>query len=127
ARAGFTLRRRNPGRAWWGDVRLEFRNGSAYVASLVSTAAPLYAVGVEQDDEVRLVDGQRIESTDALMSILQRHRPGDRIQLVYADRTGVPRTVTVTLGEDPHLEVAANESAGGTLPAEQRAFRDAWP
>ena len=126
ARAGFTLRRRSPGRAWWGDLRLDFRGGGAYIASLAAPDAPVYAVGLEQDDEVRLVDGQRIESADALNAIIQRHKPGDRIQIVYADRTGMPKTVTVALANDPHQEVVPVEGSGGALAPEQRAFRDRW-
>jgi hypothetical protein len=32
----------------------------------------------------------------------------------------------MTLQADPSMEIAAIEDAGGTLSAEQKAFRDAW-
>jgi len=126
ARAGFSLRKRAPGRAWLGDVRLEFRAGKAHVASLVSPAAPAYAPGLDQDDEVREVDGARIGSAEALTAVLQRHKPGDRIDLLYADRSGAERKASVTLAEDPHEELVPIELSGGTLTSEQQSFRDAW-
>jgi len=127
ARAGFTVRRRNAGRAWWGDARIESRGGGPTVASLVAQATPLYAAGVEQDDELRQVDGERPSSAEAVNAILQRHKPGDQIKIVFAAaRSGATRIATVTLAEDPHLEVVPVESAGGTLTPAQRAFRDSW-
>ena len=123
ARSGFSLRQRSPGRAWLGDVRLDTRRGMR-VANLVAPTWPLYASGIDQDDELRQVDGQRITSDADLMAVLQRHRPGDAISIVYVNRTGTPRTVTVTLAEDPHVEVVPLE--GGKLTEAQRLFREQW-
>ena len=75
---------------------------------------------------MRLVDGQRAESAEALAAILHRHKPGDRIQIVYADRTGVAKTASVTLAEDPHQEIVPIEAAGAAATPEQRSFRDRW-
>ena len=58
ARAGFTVRKRNPGRAWLGDLRLESRTG-VRVATLVAPTWPIYRAGVDQDDEIQQIDGQR--------------------------------------------------------------------
>jgi predicted metalloprotease with PDZ domain len=119
-RAGFTLRKRNAGRAWLGDLRLESRNG-ARVANLTAPTWPIYRAGVDQDDEIQQIGGQRVTDDNDVAVVLQRHRPGDQVTIVFKDRTGTPRTATVTLGEDPHIEVAVSEPT----PA-QRAFRDRW-
>jgi len=124
-RAGVTLRRRNAGRAWLGDVKYEMRNG-ARVASIVSPSWPVYAAGLEQDDEVTEIDGRPIRSENDAAAALQRHRPGDRVQVVFVDRTRLTRRPTVTLAEDPHLEAVPIEAAGGTMTSAQRAFRDRW-
>src|SRR5207248_873352 len=124
ARAGFAVRRRADAHAWLGDVRLDVRNGTAYIGSLVSPTWPLYATGLDQDDELRQVDGERIGSADALAAVLRRHRPGDRVDVVYADRLGTPKTATVVLADDPHQEIVMLESSGGALTPEQRTFRD---
>jgi PDZ domain-containing secreted protein len=86
----------------------------------------VYGSGLEQDDEIRQLDGQRIASADDITSVLRRHKPGDRIDLVFVNRTARPTTSSITLGEDPHIEIVAAEAAGGTLTAAQKAFRDLW-
>jgi len=45
----------------------------------------------------------------------------DTVTIGFKDRTGVPKTANVVLGEDPHIEVVAVEPT-----AAQRAFRDSW-
>jgi predicted metalloprotease with PDZ domain len=122
SRAGFTVRRRNAGRAWLGDLHLE---SHARVAALVAPTWPIYASGLDQDDELQQIDGQRINSESDVASALARRKPGDTVQVVFVDRTGAARTGRVTLAEDPHLEVLPAEH-GGTLTAAQKTFRDRW-
>jgi predicted metalloprotease with PDZ domain len=124
SRAGFTVRKRNAGRAWLGDLHLESRR-SARVAALVAPTWPIYASGLDQDDELQQIDGQRINGDNDIASVLARHKPGDGVQVVFVDRTGTARTARVTLGEDPDIEVVPAEH-GGTLTAAQKAFRDGW-
>jgi predicted metalloprotease with PDZ domain len=124
ARAGFAMRKRHPGRAWLGDLRLQSRGG-ARVAALVAPTWPIYAAGLDQDDEVQQMDGQRINGEADVATVLQRHKPGDMVPVVFVDRTGVAKTASIALAEDPHTEVVPVE-AGGTLTAAQNAFRDRW-
>src|SRR4029079_11068341 len=58
ARAGFAVRKRNPGRAWLGDLRLEASGGASRVATLVAPTWPLYAAGIDQGGEVPRGVGQ---------------------------------------------------------------------
>jgi hypothetical protein len=46
--------------------------------------------------------------------------------VVFADRSGAVKTASITLAEDPHQEVVAVESSGGTLTPAQQTFRAAW-
>jgi predicted metalloprotease with PDZ domain len=123
ARAGFTMRKSNPGRAWLGDVRLE--RGGTRVSGLVAPTWPIYLSGIDQDDELQQVDGQKISSDADIASVMQRHRPGDTVPIVFVDRTGAAKTARVALVEDPHTDVVPIET-GGTLSAAQKAFRDRW-
>jgi predicted metalloprotease with PDZ domain len=125
-RAGFVLRKRNAGRAWLGDVRFEPRDGGVRVANLVAPTWPAYAAGLDQDDDVRQIDGQTVRAESDVSGAVSRHKPGDRIELTLVDRDGRSRTATLTLAEDPHVDVVPAEASGGTLTAERRAFRDAW-
>jgi predicted metalloprotease with PDZ domain len=126
SRAGFALRKRNPGRAWLGDIRFDTRDGRLRVTNLVTATWPAYAAGLDQDDELQQVDGRPVRSESDAAAILDRHKPGDRVTLAYADRDGHARSAPVTLGEDPHLDVVPIERAGGTLTSAHRSFRDAW-
>src|SRR5262249_37825403 len=121
ARAGFTLRRSHAGRAWLGDLRVEASGGAARAPNPGGPARPIYAAGGDQDDELQQIEGQRIASGGDLAGVLQRHKPGDTVSIVYVDRTRVAKTASVTLAEDPHVEVAVGEAS-----AAQREFRDRW-
>ena len=123
ARAGFTMRKRNPGRAWLGDLRLE--RGGPHVSTLVGPTWPIYTAGIDQDDELQQIDGQKITGDGDVAAVMQRHKPGDAVPVVFVDRTGVAKTASVTLVEDPYVDVVAVEFAG-TLAAAQKAFRDRW-
>jgi predicted metalloprotease with PDZ domain len=126
AHAGLTLRKRHPGRAWLGDLRLESQPGGLRVNGLVAPTWPVYRAGVDQDDEIRRLDGHAVSSTTDVDTVLQRHKPGDAIEFGFTDRAGVESTASVTLAEDPHLEVITTESAGGSPSAAQRTFRNRW-
>jgi predicted metalloprotease with PDZ domain len=125
ARAGFTLRKRDAGHAWMGDLRFE-GDGGLRVSTLVAPNWPVYSTGLEQDDDVQRLDGQKTASAGDVDAVLRRHKPGDRIELVFADRTGAVRTASITLAEDPRLDVVAAESLGATLTSAQKTFRDHW-
>jgi len=121
ARAGLAVRRRHPGRAWLGDVRLIARDG-ARVSTLIAPGWPIYAAGLDQDDELQEIAGRRVNDDSDFAAALGHHVPGDRVRIVFVDRGGRSRTATVTLAEDPHLDVVPVE-----MPtAAQRAFRGRW-
>jgi predicted metalloprotease with PDZ domain len=126
ARAGFALRRRSPGRPWWGDFRLEPKAGRLLIADLVAAGAPAYAAGLEQDDEVRQLDDARVRTAEDVAAVFQRHQPGDRVRVTYVERTEVEKTTTVTLAADPHLEVVPVEATGTGMTPAQRSFREQW-
>ncbi len=126
ARAGFVVRKRNAGRAWWGDVRMEPRSGRVYITALVVANSPAYAAGLEQGDELRQIDGTRIEVASDASTIVRRHKAGDRLRVTYVDHAGVEKMTTVALVDDPHLEIVPLENAGGGLALAERTFRDHW-
>jgi predicted metalloprotease with PDZ domain len=125
-RAGFVVRKRDAGRAWWGDIKIESRSDGARIGALVPANAPAYAAGIDQDDTLLQIAGERVTSTEAVNIVLSRHRPGERVTIVYVDRTGATKTAPIVLAENPHVDVVAVEAAGGSLTPAQRAFRDRW-
>jgi predicted metalloprotease with PDZ domain len=125
-RAGFLLRKRNPGRAWWGQVRLEPRGSALHLAEAPSFGTPLYRAGLDIGDEVRQLAGVRLTSLDDLASVLRRQKPGDIVPTVFVDRSGVERKTMMTLGEDPEIELVFLENTGQELTAAQKDFRGRW-
>ena len=123
--AGLLLRSASPGRPWWGDIRLEEREGLRIAAAPLANT-PAYRAGLDLDDEIRSLDGTRVTTPDDVNGAIRRHKVGDTVSVQFIDRTGVIRTTRVAIEEDPRVEVVPVENAGGTLTAAQRAFRDAW-
>jgi predicted metalloprotease with PDZ domain len=121
ARAGFTLRKQFPGRAWLGDLQLQSHD-SARVRTLVAPGWPVYASGLEQDDQVREIDGQRINGDSDLSAAIGRRKPGDRISITFVDRAGRTKTAAIVLAEDPQLEIVPVDAPTDA----QKRFRDAW-
>ena len=124
--AGLVLRKTAAGRAWAGDVHLESRGGAVYMASPPPFASPMYAAGLNVDDEIRQIDGTPIRSPADLAAALARRRPGETLPISYVDRSGGQRTSKLVLAEDPAVEVIPIERSGQPLTAAQRAFRERW-
>ena len=125
-RAGLVLRKRAPGQAWLGDVRLAFGGDGVRVTAPVPFGSPMYAAGLELDDLVVSFDGEtNLGSQRRFTRFLTNRRPGDRVFVEFL-RRGVPTTATVVLEEDPRLELLPIETVGDRLTDDQRAFRAAW-
>jgi predicted metalloprotease with PDZ domain len=121
AHAGLVLRKRDAGRGWWGDVRMDSRGDGGRIVE-VSANSPAYLAGLDRDDTVTQVGGERISSAEEVNAIVSRRKPGDRLAVNYVDRLGAAKSVTMTLVENPHVEIVDASS----LTAEQRAFRERW-
>lgn len=125
AGAGLVLRPRAAGEAWIGDLDLDTRGG-VRIRDEVASNSPAYAAGLDEDDLIVEFGGEPVASPADLGAGLRRHKPGDRVDLVYRDRRGSSLKTVVTLGGNPHLELVPAESAGLTVSAAQRSLRDAW-
>jgi predicted metalloprotease with PDZ domain len=145
ARAGLILRKRRPGGPWVGLLdqgaggfggRRGRRGaapasdpgaaGAVRIPTLVEWGSPAFDAGLEQDDAITTADGKPIASVQEWQAAITAHKPGDRMVVGYTRRDGLAGQATMTVGEDPTLEVVTVEASGGTLTAEQKAFRDAW-
>jgi predicted metalloprotease with PDZ domain len=122
APAGFSVRKRNPGRGWLGDLRFETQNGLR-VSTLVAPTWPIYQAGIDEGDTLQEIDGRRVAAETDVATVLQRHKPGDTVAIAFTDRSGVAKTARVTLTDDPHIEVVSNDAA---LTPAQKQFRDRW-
>jgi predicted metalloprotease with PDZ domain len=124
--AGLVVRRVRPDRAWLGDVSFEDGPGTVRLTSAPSIGSPIYQAGMNLGDELRQIDGEQIRSAAELARELSRRKPGDTMNVVFVDRTAVPKTAMLKLVDDPGLEVVPLEAAGGSPTPVQKAFRDRW-
>jgi predicted metalloprotease with PDZ domain len=125
SRAGYLLRSPAAGRPWLGVQLEDVPGGGVAVTSYPAATGSLYGAGVTRGDVLRSMDGAPIPDLAALRALLERHRPGERVQM-EVDARGGRRTVTVTLVENPQLEAVPFEAAGRVPSVEMLAFRESW-
>jgi predicted metalloprotease with PDZ domain len=123
-KAGLLLRKRNPRRAWIGPLRLSVEAGSARVSSPTIEGTPAYAAGLDEDDEVTMLDGEALRSAAQVEEILRRHKPGETLH-VRIRRDRAPLDLVITTAEDPRLELVPAEG-NRPLTLSERTLRDAW-
>jgi putative serine protease PepD len=76
------------------DMRFE---GGARISD-VTPGSPAQRAGLRTGDVVTEIDGQTVESAEALIVAIRTHRPGERVRLDF-ERGGQSRQATVTLGQ----------------------------
>jgi predicted metalloprotease with PDZ domain len=126
SRAGFVMRKRNAGRAFAGQVNLQPGGSALRVGSLVPWESPLYDAGVAQDDHLAMLGDTALTTAAAWEAALAKHKPGERVPLRFVRRSGETVNGTITLEEDPRIEVVLLEATGGTLTDDQKRFRASW-
>lgn len=122
--AGLVLRPARPGAGWLGDVGTSAEAGGLRVTSLVPFDTPAYHAGIDQDDLIVAVNGQK--PSGAIAQLVRAMKPGDGVKLTVRGRDGSETVRDVTVKADPHVEVVPIEATGGTPTAAQKAFRDSW-
>jgi predicted metalloprotease with PDZ domain len=140
ARVGLVLRKRNAGGAWVGLMDQAFgggrggRRGGAAAApagsgvrvpGLVNWGTPAYRAGIEEGDVITSADGKAVGTIEDWQAALRAHKPGDSMPIEFM-RHNLPVKASITVEEDPTMEVATLESIGSTLSPDQKALRDGW-
>lgn len=74
---------------------------SGVVIDGVLDGTPAASAGLQQGDVITAVDGQTVDSNDALTAGLHGHHPGDQVKVTWSDASGASHTATITLAEGP--------------------------
>jgi predicted metalloprotease with PDZ domain len=125
-RAGLVMRKRAAGRPFAGQVNLQAGGSGLRVGGLVPWESPLYKAGVAQDDQLLELDGTPLTSMANYDGAIAKHKAGDQVLLKFVRRSGETVNATLTLIEDPRVEVVPVERTGGTLTDDQKRFRESW-
>ncbi len=136
AKAGLLLRKAQPGKAWAGPLSTtpgRGRSGQARTAgaeglpiqSSTIMGTPIYKAGLDAGDVILKADGKDIKDAQAFNEIVAGKNVGDKIIVNYKNRTGDHET-SITLEENPYLEVVTFEKAGKELTKDQETFRNNW-
>jgi carboxyl-terminal processing protease len=80
-------------------VLLGLRDEQVVVVSVIS-GGPADRAGIRSGDSIVAVDGTKVGSPSQLAAILAHHKPGDTLSFAVV-RSGVSRTVHITLGNVP--------------------------
>jgi predicted metalloprotease with PDZ domain len=122
--AGLVLRPVRAGAGWIGGFGTEAAADGLRVTTLVPFGTPAYAAGIDQDDVITAIDGQK--PSGAIVPLARAMKPGSVIRLTVRSRGGAEAVREVTVAPDPHLEIVPVEAAGGTPTPAQKAFRESW-
>ena len=125
ANAGLILQKAQPKNGWIGNVNLLSRNDQLTLITNTIMGSPVYKAGLDMGDVLLKADGQDITSNKMLTDLASAKKPGDQIKIDYQNRSGAHQT-TITLEENPLLEVVTFESTNQTLTPQQEAFRKSW-
>ncbi len=79
-------------------VAVTTADGGGAVIGNVTQNGPAAAAGLQQGDVITKAGDKAINDSDDLVSAVQSHKAGDRLDITYT-RDGSTRTTTVTLGE----------------------------
>lgn len=124
--AGFLLRKKKPGEAWFGPLNFKFKDGKMLMAASTLIGTPLYQAGIDRNDVIMQLAGENAPAdTAALETLLAKFNPGKEIDFVFKKR-GETRTTKITLEENPTLEVVLFEQAGLKVTDNMAQFRKNW-
>lgn len=119
--AGLQLKKTAAGKPWMGDDRLLAEEGRLVLARNTIRETPLYEAGVDAGDELIRLDGKDLHSPADVAAVLQQHKPGDKLTLVYTHRNNQKETEVLLKGDPAFALVPVQAST-----ASQEAFRKNW-
>jgi S1-C subfamily serine protease len=82
-------------------VSTQARRGPGIIVRDVMIGGPASQTGLAIGDVITVLDGTPLDSATTLTYVLDRHYPGDVVDLTWIDRDGQQRTGKATLVSGP--------------------------
>lgn len=76
-------------------------NGAGALVRNIVRGGPADQLGLTPGTVITGIDGDRIDSANALIATMDKHHPGDNVNLTWIDRTGQTQNAKVELAEGP--------------------------
>jgi serine protease Do len=76
-------------------------SGSGASVRQVLRGGPASQAGLAPGDTITAIDGNPVNSANALTDLLDQHHPGDSVTLTWIDGSGASKSAPVTLGSGP--------------------------
>ena len=124
AKAGFSLKKANAGKAWVGNFSLNDEKGLKIESNTV-LGTPIYNAGLDIDDLILSVGGKAVQKEADWKAVLAAHKPGDELPIEYEHR-GTKISTKMILAENPSLTIVPFEKDGKTAAAEALNLRKQW-
>jgi predicted metalloprotease with PDZ domain len=121
--AGYVIRPRFPDAGSVGSFPTQQANGGVLVNGLVPFGTPAYDAGLDLGDVILTIGGE--PATTASWNALRQKKPGDSVALTIRRRDGKTVEATLAITADPAMMID-DLATGGTMTADQKAFRAAW-
>ncbi len=125
APAGFSLRKAQPGTTWLGASLSNARVEGALVAQDPLFGSPLYEAGISGGDRIVSISETPVASAADAQAAIDALEPGEAVAVRFV-QNGEIRTTTLTLTENPVVEVVPFETLGREVTDDVRAFRQSW-
>lgn len=123
ARAGVFLRKASTPKIYTGAQNFTFTDRGAEIAAVTPRGSPLYNAGLDRGDRIPEWDGKAIKAQADMTTLLDAHKPGDKIKRKVETRAG-NKDVELELAGPPGYEMEPYEMAGKELTPEMKTFRD---
>lgn len=125
APAGYVFKRAKASEAWLGNARFTATNNKLAISSPVIKETPLYLAGLENGDIITKIDDQEIKDNQALADFLKTKKPTDVVKVSF-ERGEETLSTSLSLANNPAIEVVSFEKEGLTITSAIEAYRKSW-
>lgn len=125
SKAGLTITKKNPGKAYLGNIKIRRANNKSILDESVVKNSPLYKTGIDLGDVLIRIDNVNITDEESIDSVLSEHKPGQTV-LIKFEKNGIPQFKEIVFEEDPEIEIITFEKAGRLMSERIRSFRSKW-